>query len=64
MVDPGSANRHHGLTDAAWELLAPLIPSASSGQPQAEDRRVISGMVYKIRTGGSWRPSPKGAPSS
>ncbi|MEV0989548.1 transposase [Streptomyces sp. NPDC049949] len=29
------------------------------GRPRAEDRRVVSGMVYKIRTGVSWRVPPE-----
>ncbi|MGM0361875.1 IS5 family transposase [Streptomyces griseoaurantiacus] len=47
------------LTDQEWELLAPLIPRASTGRPRVEDRRVINGMVYKIRTGISWRDLPE-----
>ncbi|MBK3589544.1 IS5 family transposase, partial [Streptomyces sp. MBT57] len=42
-----------------WELLAPLIPRAVRGRPRAEDRRIINGMVYKIRTGISWRDLPE-----
>ncbi len=59
MVDHGVVIRRHELTDSEWELLAPLIPSASRGRPRAEDRRVINGMVYKIRTGVSWRDLPE-----
>ncbi|MEU3904145.1 IS5 family transposase [Streptomyces goshikiensis] len=51
--------RRHELTDAEWELVAPLIPSAGRGRPRAEDRRVVNGMVYKIRTGVSWRDLPE-----
>ncbi|MEU4955730.1 transposase [Streptomyces lavendulae] len=51
MVDHVFVIRRHELTDVEWELLAPLIPSAGRGRPRAEDRRVINGMVYKIRTG-------------
>ncbi|MFF9819857.1 IS5 family transposase [Streptomyces sp. NPDC014006] len=51
--------RRHELTDQEWELLAPLIPRASTGRPRVEDRRVINGMVYKIRTGISWRDLPE-----
>ncbi|MGW7189508.1 IS5 family transposase [Streptomyces sp. NPDC054838] len=51
--------RRHELTDAEWELLAPLIPKADRGRPRAEDRRVINGMVHKIRTGVSWRDLPE-----
>ncbi|MDF2254325.1 IS5 family transposase [Streptomyces ferralitis] len=51
--------RRHELTDHEWELLAPLIPRAATGRPRAEDRRVVNGMVYKIRTGISWRDLPE-----
>ncbi|MGZ3096927.1 IS5 family transposase [Streptomyces sp. H72] len=51
--------RRHELTDAEWELLAPLIPRAATGRPRASDRQVINGMVYKIRTGISWRDLPE-----
>ncbi|MFF8940620.1 IS5 family transposase [Streptomyces paradoxus] len=51
--------RRHELTDREWELLAPLIPRAATGRPRVEDRQVINGMVYKIRTGISWRDLPE-----
>ncbi|MED7824014.1 IS5 family transposase [Streptomyces chiangmaiensis] len=51
--------RRHELTDQEWELLAPLIPRAVTGRPRVEDRQVINGMVYKIRTGVSWRDLPE-----
>ncbi|MFJ3043469.1 IS5 family transposase [Streptomyces tendae] len=51
--------RRHELTDAEWELLAPLIPRAATGRPRVSDRQVINGMVYKIRTGISWRDLPE-----
>ncbi|HZG05800.1 MAG TPA: IS5 family transposase [Streptomyces sp.] len=51
--------RRHELTDQEWELLAPLIPKAATGRPRVEDRQVINGMVYKIRTGISWRDLPE-----
>ncbi|MEU4265559.1 transposase [Streptomyces sp. NPDC025273] len=50
--------QRHELTDQDWDLLAPLIPSASTGRPRVDDRRVINGMVYKIRTGLPWRDLP------
>ncbi|WP_406164180.1 MULTISPECIES: IS5 family transposase [Streptomyces] len=51
--------RRHELTDQEWELLAPLIPRAATGRPRMEDRQVVNGMVYKIRTGISWRDLPE-----
>lgn len=59
MVDHGGVVRHHELTDQEWELLAPLIPQAATGRPRVSDRQVINGMVYKIRTGISWRDLPE-----
>ncbi|MEU4264475.1 IS5 family transposase [Streptomyces sp. NPDC025273] len=59
MMDRGVVICRHELSDVEWELLAPLIPSAGRGRPRAEDRRVINGMVYKIRTGVSWRDLPE-----
>nr|WP_258876806.1 MULTISPECIES: IS5 family transposase [unclassified Streptomyces] len=50
--------RRHELTDQEWELLAPLIPRAATGRPRVEDRQVVNGMVFKIRTGVSWRDLP------
>ncbi|MEU6602986.1 IS5 family transposase [Streptomyces flaveolus] len=51
--------RRHELTDQEWELLAPLIPRAATGQPRVADRQIVNGMVYKIRTGISWRDLPE-----
>jgi len=50
--------QRHELTDQEWDLLAPLVPSAVTGRPRVDDRRVINGMVYKIRTGVPWRDLP------
>ncbi|WP_373295091.1 IS5 family transposase [Streptomyces fuscichromogenes] len=49
----------HELSDQEWELLAPLIPQAATGRPRVSDRQIINGMVYRIRTGISWRDLPE-----
>ena len=46
-------------TAREWEWPAPLIPQAATGRPRVSDRQVINGMVYKIRTGISWRDLPE-----
>ncbi|WP_435853965.1 IS5 family transposase [Streptomyces misionensis] len=48
----------HELSDREWDLLAPLIPRAVTGRPRVDDRQVINGMIYKIRTGLPWRDLP------
>lgn len=49
----------HELTDQEWELLTPLIPRAGTGRPRVDDRRILNGMVFKIRTGITRRELPE-----
>ncbi|MFI6089492.1 transposase [Streptomyces sp. NPDC051218] len=58
-MDHGGVIRRHEPTEHEGELLAPLIPRAATGRPRVEDRQVVNGMVYKIRTGISWRDLPE-----
>ena len=48
------------LTDAAWRQIAPLLPpnNRRGGQWQ-EHRRVINGILWKVRTGAPWRDLPE-----
>jgi putative transposase len=52
------------LTDAEWEILAPLIPSAlPGGRPrQQEMRAIVNAMLYVLRGGISWRMLPHDLP--
>ncbi|MFF9488963.1 transposase [Streptomyces sp. NPDC014676] len=59
MSDHGGAARRHELAGHEWELLAPLMSRAAAGRPRVEDRQVVGGMVYKIRTGIPWRDLPE-----
>jgi len=45
------------VSDAAWALLAPLLPAARpGGQPRTTDiRAVINAIFYLLRTGCQWR---------
>ena len=47
------------LTDAAWARLAPLLPKNGrrGGQWQGH-RKVINGILWKLRTGAPWRDVP------
>ena len=48
------------LTDKAWEQIGPLLPgNGRRGQPWAEHRRVINGILWKLRTGAPWRDLPE-----
>ena len=51
--------RRYELTDAEWESLAPYLPSTvTGGRPRQDDRRVLNGIVWKIRSGAPWRDVP------
>ncbi|MFI0202319.1 IS5 family transposase, partial [Streptomyces sp. NPDC016734] len=50
--------RRHELTDVEWEVLSRMLPQASSGRPRLDDRVVLNGIVWKLRTGTAWRDVP------
>ena len=52
------------LTDAQWEVLAPLIPLVKpGGRPRTVDlREVINGILYVLRSGCTWRMMPHDLP--
>ena len=48
------------LTDRAWTAVAPLLPANGERGGQWEDhRRVINGILWKLRTGAPWRDLPE-----
>lgn len=46
------------LSDAQVARLLPLMPSDTRGVPRADDRRVISGIVHVLMSGGRWVDAP------
>jgi putative transposase len=53
------------LTDAAWILIAPLLPAAvGGGRPRTTDlRAVLNAIFYLLRTGCQWRLLPREYPA-
>ncbi len=48
--------RRYELTDAEWESMSRHLPSAvTGGRPREDDRRVLNGIVWKVRSGAPWR---------
>jgi transposase len=51
------------LTDEEWEMIAPLLPGAQDrrrgGRPTKNDRRVLNGIFFVLRTGTPWRDLPE-----
>src|SRR5882724_2780185 len=46
------------LTDEEWALIEPLLPRNQPGRRRVDDRRVLSGIFYVLRTGMPWRDLP------
>ena len=51
------------LPDALWDiiesLLAEAYPARATGRPRVDLRRVIGGIIYRMRTGVQWNRLPK-----
>ena len=51
--------RRYELSDAEWDALSRYLPSTlTGGRPREDDRRVMNGIVWKIRSGAPWRDVP------
>ena len=46
------------FSDTQWARIAPLLPSNTRGLRRVDDRRVLSGIVHVIRSGGRWADAP------
>lgn len=49
------------LTDAEWERVSPLLPAQKPprGRPRRDQRQVLSGMLWIMYSGASWRDLPE-----
>ena len=51
--------RRYELTDFEWSIIAPLLPNKPRGVPRADDRRVLNGIYWRLRTGSPWADIPE-----
>lgn len=49
----------YDLSEAEWRLIEPLLPDKPRGVARVDDRRVINGIFYVLRTGSPWRDLPE-----
>ena len=47
------------LSDTEWQIVEPLLPNKPRGVPRTDDRRVLNGIFYRLRTGSPWRDLPE-----
>jgi transposase len=48
-----------GLTSAEWAVIEPLPPSKPCAVVRVDDRRVISGILWRFCMGSSWADIPR-----
>ena len=51
--------RRYELTDFEWSIIAPLLPNKPRGVPRADDRLVLNGIYWRLRTGSPWADIPE-----
>ena len=49
----------YDLSEAEWRLIEPLLPNKPRGVARVDDRRVLNGIFYILRTGSPWRDLPE-----
>jgi transposase len=46
------------LTDEQFSKITPYLPTDTRGKARVDDRRVISGIVHVLKSGGRWVDAP------
>jgi len=46
------------LTDFEWSIIQPLLPQKSRGVKRVDDKRVLNGIFWRLRTGAPWADIP------
>ncbi len=45
-------------TDNEWTVIRPMLPNKPRGVPRANDRRLLNGIFWVLRSGAPWRDLP------
>jgi transposase len=49
----------YGLSDYEWSVIRPMLPNKPRGIPRVDDRRVLDGIFWVLRSGAPWRDLPE-----
>ena len=55
------------INDEQWKKIEPLLPKPKTdcvGRPAADNREVLEGILWILRSGGRWKDLPKRYPSA
>jgi transposase len=47
------------LTEFEWKTIRPLLPNKPRGMPRVDDRRVLNGIFWILRSGSPWADLPE-----
>ena len=47
------------LSDHEWDVIDPMLPNKPRGVPRVDDRRVLNGIFWVLRSGAPWRGLPE-----
>ena len=53
------AHGRYDLTEFEWNVIKPLLPNKARGVPSVDDRRVLNGIFYQLRSGSPWQICPR-----
>jgi transposase len=48
------------LSEHEWTTIKPMLPNKPRGVPRVDDRRVLNGIFWVLRSGAPWRDLPDG----
>ena len=51
----GARIMRYELTDREWSAIKPMLPNKPRGVPRVNDRRVLNGIFWVLRSGAPWR---------
>jgi transposase len=47
------------MTEFEWKVIEPLLPNKPRGVPRVDNRRVLNGVFWTLRSGSTWRDLPE-----
>ena len=57
--EPGPRIMRYELADFEWTAIRPFLPNKPRGVPRVNDRRVLNGIFWILRSGAPWRDLPE-----
>lgn len=51
--------RRYELSDFEWSVIRPLLPNKPRGVARVDDRRVLNGIFWVLRSGAPWADLPE-----